>query len=573
MTEWPQFVQARLDELCVSRRFPAYLQVRRDGCLDAVGGALSRYGLDGVRGGMRAADRLDVLEGMLPTDGTPFTVPLVLLAGGVYADLYFFPESACDWVLLLDATDVARERSELQQYAHELDLLREAQERVLRQMQGRQDDLAAVLNQLRLNTAIVDATGRLVFLSQGGRRLLAEPDREPSGQMWDTALAFDAESVERMREQWRRPATGRLRVPVTVAAPGRRFRMEVEIRDDDLVHGRRVLCLHDVSELYALREALDAQGQFCGLVGRAPVMEEVFQLVRDVAAIDVTVLIHGETGTGKELVARAIHQLSPRHARPFVVVNCAGLSDTLINSELFGHRKGAFTDAIRDQEGLFEAAQGGTILLDEIGDIPMPVQTRILRVLEEREVVRIGETLPRRIDVRVLAATNKDLATEVRQGRFRLDLLYRIRVARVALPALRKRAADIPALASTFLAKSRTATGKAVAGVSDAAMRVLMAYAWPGNVRELRNAIDFALIRCKTGTIEVKDLPPEPLEAAAQAPERYDHPVDVERERILEALRSARGRRGKAAELLGISRATLYRRMKACFPGTTREEL
>jgi transcriptional regulator with PAS, ATPase and Fis domain len=339
----------------------------------------------------------------------------------------------------------------------------------------------------------------------------------------------------------------------------------VDVRDDPRDSRKRIVFLYDISEIHDLRQLLKDKARFCDIVGKSGPMEQVFQLIRDVAKYDATVLIEGETGTGKELVARAIHASSNRRDGPFIVMNCAGLSDTLINSQLFGHKKGAFTDAIRDQEGLFEAANNGTIVLDEIGDIPLNTQTRILRVLEQREIVRIGETQPRTINIRILAATNKDLAAEVSKGNFRLDLLYRIRVARIRLPPLRERREDIPLLTASFLSQFRVAAGKSVETVDEEAMRLFLSYRWPGNVRELRNAIEFAVIRCRGSTIKVEDLPPEitDVQLAVQGARSYE--VNEEKERIRKALDACSGRRAEAAKLLGVSRATLYRRMRACF--------
>ncbi|MDA0990582.1 MAG: sigma 54-interacting transcriptional regulator [Verrucomicrobia bacterium] len=236
-----------------------------------------------------------------------------------------------------------------------------------------------------------------------------------------------------------------------------------------------------------------------------------------------------------------------------------------INSQLFGHKKGAFTDAVSDQKGFFEAAEGGTIFLDEIGDIPANTQTRILRALEQKEVMRIGETQVRQIDARILVATNKDLEEEVEQGRFRLDLLYRLRIARVHLPALRERSEDVPLLVEAFLGQSRASMGKTLDGIDQDAMRALMDHDWPGNVRELKNAISFAAIHCKGAVIGVKDLPPEIFGRQEHRQTGRDYDPTSEKERILHALESTGGNRGEAARLLGIGRATLYRRMKACF--------
>ncbi len=247
-------------------------------------------------------------------------------------------------------------------------------------------------------------------------------------------------------------------------------------------------------------------------------------------------------------------------------MNCAGLADSLINSQLFGHKKGSFTDAVSDQKGVFEAADGGTILLDEIGDIPMNTQTRILRALEQREIVRVGETKPRKVNIRILAATNKNLETEVKKGDFRLDLLYRIRIARVTLPPLRERRDDVPLLVEAFTHDICLEYGLEVPRIERDVLSSMIAYRWPGNVRELRNAIEFALIRCKEGTLRLGDLPPE-LTAAKSIRSGDPDAAESDKNRILSALQASNGRRADAAKLLGISRATLYRRMKACCLG------
>ncbi|MBM4149657.1 MAG: AAA family ATPase [Lentisphaerae bacterium] len=304
-----------------------------------------------------------------------------------------------------------------------------------------------------------------------------------------------------------------------------------------------------------------ARVTFHGMTAASRSMHEVFRTIADLASVDSTVLILGETGTGKELVARAIHEASGRKDKPLIVMNCAGLSDSLINSQLFGHKKGAFTDAVSDQKGFFEAANEGTLLLDEIGDIPMNTQTRILRALEQKEIVRIGETVPRAVDVRVLAATHKDLDEEVRKGSFRADLLYRIRVARVSLPPLRARKDDIELLADTFLARIARNSSKPARSFSPDAVAALRSYPWPGNVRELRNAVEYALITCRTQEVSPQDLPPE-LAAGRDGSRDSDH--GSERNRIARAIEQAGGSRDEAAALLGISRATLFRRMKAC---------
>ena len=249
-----------------------------------------------------------------------------------------------------------------------------------------------------------------------------------------------------------------------------------------------------------------------------------------------------------------------------IVMTCAGLTESLLQSQLFGHRKGAFTGAVGDQQGFFEAAAGGTILLDEIGDIPPSLQSALLRVLQEREVMRIGDSRARKVDVRILLATHRDLAVEVAAGRFRQDLLYRIRAARVTVPPLRERSEDIPTLAALFLSQLRFSSERPRIELSDAAMRALAAYSWPGNVRELKGALEFAAIASKSGEIGVQDLPPElaaRTPAAGSVAPTPTAPASTgdERQRILQALGATDGSRARAARLLGISRATLYRRL------------
>ena len=298
----------------------------------------------------------------------------------------------------------------------------------------------------------------------------------------------------------------------------------------------------------------------CGLIGQSAPMRVIFEQINKVARVDSTVLIEGETGTGKEVVARAIHMTGPRMNKPFITLNCAALTETLAATELFGHRRGAFTGALSDHKGAFEAADGGTIFLDEIGDVPKTQQPMLLRVLEEREVTRVGETHPRKIDVRVLAATNRSLEDEVAAARFRSDLFYRIHVARVVLPPLRDRADDVPLLAQAFLDRfAERNSDSAPRRISDEAINVLSRGAWTGNVRELKNAIEFAAIHCAGEIIQPGDLPPEIR--ATSAPVAAKLSVDEEKVRLLDAVEKASGNRAKAARSLGISRATFYRRL------------
>ena len=302
------------------------------------------------------------------------------------------------------------------------------------------------------------------------------------------------------------------------------------------------------------------RNKFGQLIGRSHAMRDMYQTISDVAQGDWTVLIEGETGSGKELVARAVHAASSRRDGPFIAVNCAALKDSLLGSQLFGHRRGAFTGAVKDQAGFFEAAEGGTLFLDEIGDVSEDVQTSLLRALENAEIVAIGDTNARRVDIRIIAATNRNLAAEVKAGSFREDLLYRLRVGRISVPPLRDRQEDVVLLAEAFLAEIRAAMGKAITGISPAAMTNLNQYAWPGNVRELRSAIQHAAIHCRTGTVGLKDLPPEIGETDSGAADNTESD-GADLARITKALERTGGNRTQAAKLLGISRATLYRRL------------
>ncbi|MGB9606711.1 MAG: sigma-54 interaction domain-containing protein, partial [Bryobacteraceae bacterium] len=265
----------------------------------------------------------------------------------------------------------------------------------------------------------------------------------------------------------------------------------------------------DLRPLEELRRVLEGRYRFEDMVGRSEPMMRLFALLPQIAASRATVLLEGASGTGKELFARAIHNLSPRRRRPFIAVNCGALPDTLLESELFGYKAGAFTDARRDKPGRFALADGGTLFLDEVGDVSPAMQARLLRVLQEREIEPLGATAPLKVDVRVIAATNKDLAELVREGKFREDLYYRIRVVHLRIPPLRERREDIPLLVEHIMGKLNRLHGRAIVGVSDQVMARLMEYDYPGNVRELENILEHAFVLCRGERIELEHLPPE----------------------------------------------------------------
>jgi len=303
-----------------------------------------------------------------------------------------------------------------------------------------------------------------------------------------------------------------------------------------------------------------------GVVGRTDVMRSLFASLRRVARQDTTVLVTGETGTGKELVARAVHDLSPRAASPFIAVNCAALGEGVLESELFGHVKGAFTGAVRDRAGVFEAAHGGTIFLDEVGEMSASVQQRLLRVLQEREVTRVGSSRPVRVDVRVVAATNRSLAELVESSRFRQDLYYRLAVFPLMVPPLRDRRADIPLLVAHTIERLRARTPDgANLTCSSFATRLMRNYDWPGNVRELMSVVERAAVDAGFGRIEAQHLPPElrlGADGGSESRYRSTRSGDDERDAIVAALEQTDGAIARAAELLGMGRTTLWRKLK-----------
>ena len=323
-------------------------------------------------------------------------------------------------------------------------------------------------------------------------------------------------------------------------------------------------------ENVALREQLETKFGMENIIGESPLMKEVFDVVRQVAPTRVTVLLQGESGTGKELVARAIHQLSPRSKQPLVTVHCAALSPTLLESELFGHEKGAFTGAHERRIGRFEQAQGGTLFLDEIGEIDSGTQVKLLRFLGERTFERVGSNKTLTADVRLIAATNKNLAEMVKVGTFREDLFFRLRVVEIGLPPLRERAGDIPLLAQSFLREFAAEMEKPVKDFTADTLESLINYSWPGNVRELRTAIESAMALCRGDRITVRDLPASVRTGVGSISSASPRPVvvkdsltvkEAEKQMVQRALKEANGNRTLAAVKLGMSRRTLHRKL------------
>ncbi len=318
-------------------------------------------------------------------------------------------------------------------------------------------------------------------------------------------------------------------------------------------------------QIERLSSILKGKDQFHGIIGKSRVMRDVFDLITDAAQSDAPIIIYGESGTGKELVAAAIHALGKRSAGPFVKVNCAALSESLLESELFGHVKGAYTGADRTRKGRFELAHGGDIFLDEIGDIPPSMQVKILRVLQEKEFERVGDSTPIAVDVRIISATHRDLEAMSRRDQFREDLFYRLNVIPVRLPPLRERGEDLLLLVEHFLEENRLKSGKNIVGVSHEAMDRLLSYHWPGNIRELVNALEYAFVVCRGDYLAAAHLPENVAAGAGPRPfavtPRRPAPRD-ETAQVLDALRRAGGKKTEAARILGVSRQALWKKMK-----------
>jgi transcriptional regulator with PAS, ATPase and Fis domain len=341
----------------------------------------------------------------------------------------------------------------------------------------------------------------------------------------------------------------------------------LEVRSLPLSHGgtKGWLLLLDAAHAHTSEPV-----NFHGMWARTPRMKEVFRIIERVAAEDVTVLIRGETGTGKELVARALHELSSRHDGPFRAINCAALPANLLESELFGHARGAFTGAVRDTPGHIQLAHRGTLFLDEVAELPLELQAKLLRVLESRNVVPVGAREPIAVDVRIVSATHRALQKEVEAGRFRADLMFRLRVIPIFLPALRERREDIGLLCEKLMDELNATSRRHVERLSPAALGMLERYDWPGNVRELRNSLAYAYAIGDGNILSPNDLPPEILDPAFGNAERIAPPVSPvgessspEARRILQVLERTSGNKNRAAQILGISRVTLWRHMRA----------
>lgn len=431
---------------------------------------------------------------------------------------------------------------------------------ILSELEQSRNDMLAILNRLRTGTAMTDEDGRICFISAIAQQLCGKTEKELLGQSWKELFSFSKVDIPTMEAIFNTAPERRVKISIQTNLPNSQTSwLDIEIQDYPQEKRRKIFVLYDMSEIQNLKQIMNDQPVFHNMVGKSRQMRSVYAQIEEIANLDSTVLIEGETGTGKELAARAIHNSSNRSKKPFIAINCAGLAESVLASQLFGHKRGSFTGAVTDQIGFFEAASGGTLFLDEIGDISPNVQTTLLRVLEEKEITRLGETKSRKIDTRIITATNQDLNKKVANNSFRADLLYRIRVMRVQLPPLRDRLGDITLLIETFLDSSRRATGKNISEISKDAMRKLLEYSWPGNVREMKNAIQYSILKAKDHTIHISDLPEE-ISGLSYTTQTLS--VEVEKEQLLSAIEAAKGNRTLAARLLGLSRATFYRRLK-----------
>lgn len=348
------------------------------------------------------------------------------------------------------------------------------------------------------------------------------------------------------------------------------------LRDDEGTAVGSVETLTDISELdrldrevVQLSRQLDHEEGFYGILGKSVVMQRVFDVIQKAAKSDAPVIIYGESGTGKELAARAIHMIGSRRSKPYVQLNCAALNESLLESELFGHTKGAFTGALRHRVGRFEVANGGDLFLDEVGDIPLSIQVKLLRVIETKRFERVGDHQPIHVDVRIITATNKNLEEMIRENLFREDLFYRVNVLPIYLPPLRDRQEDIPVLVNYFIRKMQRKTQKNISGLTKEAMEKIMTYYWPGNIRELKSALEYAFVIAERGTLDIDHLPPKIVKDSPHMNVDMGDSVrsirqgeGSKKEALIEALKISQGNKSEAARILGVNRVTIWNRMK-----------
>ena len=431
--------------------------------------------------------------------------------------------------------------------------------------------LASILNSINDGVFTIDMNWRITSINRAAQEITGYSEEEAVGKNWAELLRSGACRYNCPMEHTLKTGEPMQNVEVEICTKsGRKVPISVNtalLYDDEGRVIGAVETFRDLSEVRQLARALETRYRFANILGKSKPMQELYDLLENVVDTDATVLIQGESGTGKELVARALHFNGPRRNRPFVPVNCSALSENLLESELFGHEKGAFTGAIRTKPGRFELANGGTLFLDEVADMSPALQVKLLRVLDEQAFERVGGTQRIQVDVRIIAATNKDLRKEVREGRFREDLFYRLNVVPIYLPPLRERREDIPLLVEHFIERFNQKMRRNVRGISPEALDILMSYDWPGNIRELENAIEQAFVRCRGETLLPEHLPrhitgdlQEPLHGPISS---LRAPLEETEKEILRRVLEETGQsRIAAARRLGISKATLWRKMK-----------
>ncbi len=426
---------------------------------------------------------------------------------------------------------------------------------------------------------IVDPEGKIISVNRGFEKITGFTRQETLGK---SCAILNCNSCELARENvdchwcmmFKRGSLKKQKCAL-IHKCGRRVHVvkNASVLKDD--HGTvigAVETMTDISDLVdkenqieTYRRELGSEDRFYSMIGVSAKMQTVFELISNAAQSDAPVIILGESGTGKELVARAIHEAGLRRTQPYVKVNCAALNESLLESELFGHVKGAFTGAHRGREGRFEACSGGDIFLDEIGDLPLSTQIKLLRVLEEKIVERVGDHNPIQVDVRIITATNRNLPDLIDKGVYREDFYYRINVIPIQVPPLRKRVEDIPLLARSFFNKIQLKSAKKLQGISNQAMEALMRYSWPGNIRELKSAFEFAFVSCREGMINTAHLPLSILENAETRAVPIAKPADldeIKKQRLIQALKMSAGNQTRAAKMLGLSRTSIWNQIK-----------
>ncbi|KAB1441515.1 sigma-54 interaction domain-containing protein [Pseudodesulfovibrio senegalensis] len=436
-------------------------------------------------------------------------------------------------------------------------------------MNGQVDStgLKRILDCVGLGVFAVDTDWRIIFFSREAERITGFTAQEAMGRLCRDVFGSDRCVKKCHLQQAMRSGRNVVKARVEIVnRNNRRVPLEVTaavLRDEQGTVLGGVESFVDLTARQALEKCVRQSYRFSDMVGRDPAMQRLFRTVEVVAPTEATVLLQGDTGTGKDLLARVIHNLSPRSSGPYVKVNCAAIPASLLESQLFGYRKGAFTDAREDRPGLFAEAQGGSIFLDEVGDIPLESQAKLLQVLDEQQYIPLGATSPESVDVRLMAATNRDLAAMADRGVFRPDLFYRLRVVELALPPLSERRCDIPLLIDHFLNEFSALQGKTAQELSPRALKVLLDYHYPGNVRELRHIIEHGVILSTGETIHAADLPhyllsgPRPAVPGGDASDETD-----ERTRLRQHLDRHGWRMNEAAQALGIDRTTLWRRRR-----------